>query len=121
PQVYGSNQIELAWTVVPILIVFVLILATARTIYDVQGAIPPAEAINATVIGHQWWWEIRYPKLGIVTANELHVPGSESSNRKPTFLKLESADVAHSFWAPDRAGRTDVMQKSENSIELERT
>src|SRR5438132_5716831 len=119
PQVYGSNQIELAWTVVPILIVFVLILATARTIYDVQGAIPPAEAINATVVGHQWWWEIRYPKLGIVTANELHVPVSESSNRKPTFLKRESADVAHSFWVPELAGKTDVIPNRENVMWIE--
>src|SRR5262249_23228327 len=41
PQVYGSNQLEFAWTVIPIVTVFVLFLATARTIYDVQGAIPP--------------------------------------------------------------------------------
>ncbi|HEY6365171.1 MAG TPA: cytochrome c oxidase subunit II transmembrane domain-containing protein, partial [Candidatus Binatia bacterium] len=84
PQIYGSNQIELAWTVIPIVIVFVLFLATARTIYDVQGAIPPADALNVTVVGHQWWWEIRYPELGIVTANEMHVPVSESSKRRPT-------------------------------------
>src|SRR4029077_1829809 len=69
PQVYGSNQIELAWTVIPIVIVFVLFLATARTIFDVQGAVPPADALNVTVVGHQWWWEIRYPELGIITAN----------------------------------------------------
>jgi len=121
PQVYGSNQIELAWTVIPILIVFVLILATARTIYDVQGAIPPADALNATVVGHQWWWEIRYPKLGIVTANELHVPVSETSKRRPTFLKLESADVAHSFWVPQLAGKTDVIPNRRNLMWIEPT
>jgi cytochrome c oxidase subunit 2 len=121
PQVYGSNQIELAWTVIPILIVFVLILATARTIYDVQGAIPPADALNATVVGHQWWWEIRYPKVGIVTANELHVPVSETSKRRPTFLKLESADVAHSFWVPQLAGKTDVIPNRENVMWIEPT
>ena len=121
PQVYGSNQIELAWTVVPILIVFVLILATARAIYDVQGAIPPADAINVTVVGHQWWWKIHYPKLGIVTANELHVPVSESSKRQPTFLKLESADVAHSFWVPQLAGKTDLIPNRENRMWIEPT
>ena len=78
PQIYGSNQLEFAWTVIPIVTVFVLFLATARTIYDVQGAVPPADALNVTVIGHQWWWEIRYPELGIVTANEMHVPVSET-------------------------------------------
>jgi cytochrome c oxidase subunit 2 len=119
PQVYGSNQIELAWTVIPILIVFVLFLATARTIYDVQGAAPPAAALNVTVVGHQWWWEIRYPDLGIVTANELHVPISESSNRRPTFLKLESADVAHSFWVPQLAGKTDLIPNRINRMWME--
>ena len=84
PQVYGSNQIELAWTVIPIVVVFVLFLATARTIYDVQGAIPSANALNVTVVDHQWWWEIRYPELGIVTANELHVPVSDFGRRKPS-------------------------------------
>ncbi len=78
PQIYGSNQLEFAWTVIPIVTVFVLFLATARTIYDVQGALPPADALNVTVVGHQWWWEIRYPELGIVTANEMHVPVSEA-------------------------------------------
>src|SRR5436309_8171435 len=121
PQVYGSSQIELAWTVIPILIVFVLILVTARTIYDVQGAAPPADALNVTVIGHQWWWEIRYPKLGIVTANELHVPVSETSKRRPTFLKLESADVAHSFWVPQLAGKTDVIPNRQNLMWIEPT
>lgn len=121
PQVYGSNQIELAWTVIPILIVIVLILATTRTIYDVQSAVPPADALNATVVGHQWWWEIRYPKLGIVTANELHVPVSETSKRRPTFLKLESVDVAHSFWVPQLAGKTDLIPNRQNVMWIEPT
>src|SRR6476646_6258624 len=71
PQVYGSNQIEAAWTVIPILIVFVLIMVSARVIASVQNAKPPANALHATVIGHQWWWEFRYPSLGITTADEL--------------------------------------------------
>lgn len=122
PQVYGSNQIELAWTVIPILIVFVLILVTARTIAAVQNAARPATALDVTVVGHQWWWEIRYPALGIVTANELHVPVSDPSDptkRRPTFLKLESADVAHSFWIPQLAGKTDVIPNRENRMWIE--
>ena len=121
PQVYGSNQIELAWTVVPILIVFVLVLATTRTIYDVQGALPPPDTVNVTVVGHQWWWEIRYPDLGIMTANEVHVPVSESGKRRPTFLRLESADVAHSFWVPQLAGKTDVIPNRRNMMWIEPT
>jgi cytochrome c oxidase subunit 2 len=121
PQIYGSNQLEFAWTVIPIVTVFVLFLATARTIYDVQGAIPPADALNVTVVGHQWWWEIRYPDLDIVTANEMHVPVSELSKRRPTFLKLESADVAHSFWVPQLAGKTDLIPNRENRMWIEPT
>ena len=121
PQIYGSNQIELAWTVLPILIVFVLILVTSRTIADIQNRKPAADAVHATVIGHQWWWEIRYPELGIVTANELHVPASSDSNREPTFLKLESVDVAHSFWVPQLAGKTDLIPNRENQMWIEPT
>src|ERR1700756_5927908 len=91
-QVYGSTQIELAWTVIPILIVVVLFLATARVIHAIQDAPRPATAVDVTVIGHQFWWEFRYPALGIVTANELHVPVSDPVHATPTFLKLLSAD-----------------------------
>jgi len=121
PQVYGSNQIELAWTVLPILIVFVLILVTSRTIADIQDRKAPRGAIQATVIGHQWWWEIRYPELGIVTANELHVPLSDVTGSRPTFLKLQSADVAHSFWVPLLSGKTDLIPNRENMMWIEPT
>ncbi len=115
-QVYGSDQIELAWTVIPTLIVLALGLVTARTIYDVQGAVAPQGATRVTVIGHQWWWEIRYPALGIVTANELHVPASNEAGATPTFLDLESADVVHSFWVPQLAGKTDVIPNRRNQM-----
>jgi cytochrome c oxidase subunit II len=114
PQIYGSNQIELAWTVFPILIVFVLILVTARTISDVQNAAHPADSLKVTVIGHQWWWEIRYPDLGIVTANELHVPVSDPARPRRTILKLQSADVAHSYWVPQLGGKTDLIPNRDN-------
>jgi cytochrome c oxidase subunit 2 len=116
PQVYGSNPIEFAWTVVPILIVFVLILTTARTIYTIQAAPRPPNAINVRVIGHQWWWEVHYSDLGIVTANEIHVPVSDRENPTPTFLDLESADVAHSFWVPRLAGKTDLIPNRKNTM-----
>lgn len=116
PQVYGSNPIEFAWTTVPILIVFVLILVTARTIYVVQARPRPPGALRVLVIAHQWWWEFRYPELGIVTANELHVPLSNPQSPTPTFLDLESVDVAHSFWVPRLAGKTDVIPNRKNSM-----
>jgi cytochrome c oxidase subunit 2 len=116
PQIYGSNPIEFAWTTVPVLIVLVLILTTARTIYLVQAPRRPPGAISVHVIAHQWWWEFHYPELGIVTANELHVPVSDPKNPTPTFLDLESVDVAHSFWVPRLAGKTDVIPNKKNTM-----
>jgi cytochrome c oxidase subunit II len=116
PQIYGSNQVELAWTVVPVLIVVVLFLTTARVIFGVQDAQKPQAALDVTVIGHQFWWEFRYPKQGIVTANELHVPVSDPRQPSPTFLTLLSADVDHSFWVPQLAGKTDLIPNHPNSM-----
>lgn len=113
-QIFGSNQIELAWTVIPILIVVVLFLTTARMIFAIQDAPKPPSALNVTVVGHQFWWEYRYPKLGIVTANELHVPVSNDEAPRPSYLRLLSADVVHSFWVPQLAGKTDVIPNHPN-------
>jgi cytochrome c oxidase subunit II len=118
-QVYGSTQIELAWTVIPVLIVVVLFLATARVIHAVQDAPKPAGALDVTVIGHQFWWEFRYPKLGSVTANELHIPVSDPAHPTPTFLKLLSADTDHSFWVPELAGKTDLIPNRVNEMWLD--
>ena len=82
PQVYGSNQVELAWTVIPVLIVVALFMATARVIASVQKSARPDNAIEVMAIGHQFWWEYRYPDLGVVTANELHVPVSDPTTRR---------------------------------------
>ena len=116
PQVYGSNQIELAWTVIPVLIVLVLFLATARVIHSVQNPPRPAATLDVTAIGHQYWWEFRYPSLGIVTANELHIPVSDPASLSPTFLKLLSADTDHSFWVPMLAGKTDLIPNRINTM-----
>jgi cytochrome c oxidase subunit 2 len=115
PQVYGSNQIEAAWTVIPVLIVFVLIMVTARVVAEVQEAKVPPNALRASVIGHQWWWEMQYPSLGIVTANEFHMPLA-GPNRQETFVRLQSVDVAHSFWIPQLSGKTDVIPNRDNTI-----
>ena len=115
-QVYGSNQVELAWTVIPVLIVVALFMATARVIASVQKAARPDDAVEVVAIGHQFWWEYRYPALGVVTANELHVPVSDDSHPTPTFIKLLSADTDHSFWIPRLAGKTDLIPNHPNSM-----
>ena len=116
PQVYGSNQVELAWTIIPLLIVVALFMATARVIALVQTTSPPGNAIAITAIGHQFWWEYRYQDLGVVTANELHVPVSDAAHPTPTFIKLLSADTDHSFWVPRLAGKTDLIPNHPNSM-----
>jgi len=116
PQIYGSNQIELSWTVIPILIVVMLFLSTTRVILDTQASPKPASALDVTVIGHQFWWEYRYPKLGVVTANELHIPVSDPTKPTPTYLSMSSADMDHSFWVPRLAGKTDLIPNRVNTM-----
>jgi cytochrome c oxidase subunit 2 len=118
-QVYGSTQLELAWTVIPVLIVVVLFLAAARVVASIQNAARPSTAIEVTVIGHQFWWEYRYPSLKVVTANELHIPVSDPAHPTPTFLTLLSADTDHSFWVPRLAGKTDLIPNHPNSMWVE--
>jgi cytochrome c oxidase subunit 2 len=115
-QVYGSTQVELAWTVIPVLIVVVLFLATARVIAAIQDAEQPANALHVTVIGHQYWWEYRYPSFNVVTANELHIPVSDPAHPVPTVLTLLSADTDHSFWVPRLGGKTDLIPNHPNSM-----
>jgi cytochrome c oxidase subunit 2 len=116
PQVFGSVQIELAWTIIPILIIVVLFLGTARVLFSIQDAPKPETALDVIVVGHQFWWEFRYPRYNIVTANELHVPLSSTTQPRPTFMKLTSADVIHSFWVPQLAGKTDLLPNRVNEM-----
>lgn len=125
PQVYGSKPIEIAWTVAPVLIVVVLVLVTARTLWEVKpkpvAPRPGDDALFVTVIGRQWWWEFRYvsydgQSLHFATANELHVPASTADAARPIHLTLKSADVCHSFWVPRLAGKTDLIPGRTNRM-----
>jgi cytochrome c oxidase subunit II len=137
PQVYGSKPIEIAWTAAPALIVFVLVLVTARTLWEVNVPPPqPREGDNTlfvTVVGRQWWWEYQYDHyngkpiraLGpddretdhpVITANELHVPAGEDGVPRRVYLTLKSADVCHSFWVPRLGGKTDLIPGRVNSM-----
>ncbi len=116
PQVYGSTQIELAWTVIPVLIVFVLFLTTARILFAIQDQKMPPSALDVDVVGHQFWWEFHYPKYGFTTANELHVPLSTEQDPMITSLGLLSADVDHSFWVPALFGKTDLIPNHLNHM-----
>ncbi len=105
-QIYGSRPLELAWTVLPLLIVFLIFLIVLRSVADIRANhAPPQDGdLVVQVVGHQWWWEYRYPGQNVVTANELHVPVHQK-----VFLEMRSADVIHDFWAPRLAAKADII------------
>ena len=117
-QVYGSNPIELAWTVIPLMIVFVLFMVSARGIFELERTTPQEGALEVTVVGHRWWWEFDYGDLGVVTAGELHVP-FDDDGPSDLFLTLKSADVAHSFWVPQLGPKMDVIPDRVNHLWLQ--
>jgi len=82
----------------------------------IQKPSRPANAIEVVAVGHQYWWEFRYPGLKVVTANELHVPLSDPEHPTPTFITLTSADTDHSFWVPRLAGKTDLIPNRVNTM-----
>jgi cytochrome c oxidase subunit 2 len=103
-QVFGNRKLEIGWTVAPALLLAVLFALTVRTM---ARSDPPAPAANQqpdiAVIGHQWWWEVVYPKSGVVTANEIHMPVG-----KRMLVRLESADVIHDLWVPQLGRKMDA-------------
>ena len=91
--------------------------ATARTsCWATDSFSRPANAIEVIAVGHQYWWEFRYPGFKVVTANELHVPLSDPEHPTPTCLTLTSADTDHSFWVPRLAGKTDLIPNRVNTM-----
>jgi cytochrome c oxidase subunit 2 len=70
-----------------------------------------ADALQVEVWGHQWWWEFRYPQLGVVTANELYLPAGKTVN-----FTLQTRDVIHSFWTPGLAGKRDLITNKVNHL-----
>ncbi len=97
----------------PVLVGVVLMVLTVWTGRAVTEA-APEDNVRVEVIGHQWWWEIRYPDADVVTANELHVPAGEAVE-----VLLKSEDVIHSFWVPELAGKIDLVPGQTNSVILE--
>lgn len=100
-QTRGDLGLELAWTIAPAIIVVAIAIPTIQTVFSTQRG-DPENSLVVEVVGHQYWWEFRYPD-GIVTAGELHLPVGQ-----PIALRLQSADVIHSFWVPQLGGKRDV-------------
>ena len=115
-QVHGNLPLEIAWTVIPTILIMGLGIWSVITVFEIND--PPASAgdvLEVTVTGHQWWWEFEYPDAGggktITTANELRVPVDT-----PVRVYLESDDVIHSFWIPRLAGKVDVIPTHTNTL-----
>ncbi|NUP72545.1 MAG: cytochrome c oxidase subunit II [Gemmatimonadaceae bacterium] len=108
--VHGNTTLEILWTAIPALILAFIAVPTVRTIFRTQAA-ASADALQVEVIGHQWWWEFRYPQYKITTANELYLP----VGRKVNFT-LKSNDVLHSFWIPQLGGKRDLITNHPNYL-----
>jgi cytochrome c oxidase subunit 2 len=108
--VHGNTTLEVLWTAIPAVILVFIAVPTVRTIFRTQAKAKPG-ALQVEVIGHQWWWEFRYPELGIATANELYLPTDRTVN-----FALKTADVLHSFWIPALAGKRDLIANHTNYL-----
>lgn len=106
--VHGNTTLEIIWTVIPAVILVFIAVPTVRTIFRTQAKAVP-DALQVEVIGHQWWWEFRYPELGISTANELYLPIGRTVN-----FALKTQDVLHSFWIPQMGGKRDLISNRTN-------
>jgi cytochrome c oxidase subunit 2 len=109
-QVHGNTRLEVAWTIIPSIVLLIIAVPTIGTIFA-SDAVPPGATQYVKVIGHQWWWEFQYPDLGVVTANELHLPVNETVR-----FEMESKDVIHSFWFPRMGGKMDVVPTRKNHM-----
>lgn len=110
PQTHGNTKLEIAWTLIPAVILVFIAVPTVKTIFITQAQAAPG-SLNVDVTGHQWWWEFRYPEYGVTTANELYLPVGRTVN-----FRLRSADVLHSFWTPELGGKRDVVTNRTNYI-----
>jgi cytochrome c oxidase subunit 2 len=99
--------------VAPMVILLVVFGATVRALRLVPTSAPP-DALVIEVVGHQFWWEVRYPEQGVTVRDELHLPVG-----RPVNLQLTSADVIHSFWVPALAGKLDLLPDHPNTLVLE--
>jgi cytochrome c oxidase subunit 2 len=102
-QIHGHTGLEITWTLIPSIIVLFILVPTVKGIFTTQAKVSEESSLVVEVIGHQWWWEFRYPQLGVVTANELVIPINTVVD-----LQMHSADVIHSYWVPRVGGKRDV-------------
>ncbi len=108
-QIHGNTTIEIVWTLIPALILAAIAVPTVKGIFDTNHT--PPGALKIEVIGHQWWWEFRYPDAGVTTANEMYIPAGRTVE-----VLINSGDVVHSFWPPRFSGKRDVFPGRETRL-----
>jgi len=107
--------------VLPILIVFVLILVTSRTIADIQNRKAAPGAVHRDIVGHQWWWEIRYPELASSPPTSCTCRRAMSADDNLLFSNFNRPTVAHSFWYHSSPARRMSYRAVRNSMWFEPT
>ncbi|HEV8419829.1 MAG TPA: cytochrome c oxidase subunit II [Actinomycetota bacterium] len=100
---WAGRLVVVGGVVVPVIILAVLWVLTLSDMSALSQTGRTA-ALKVQVIGHQWWWEVRYPQQGFATANDIHVPVG-----RPVEVELTTDDVIHSFWVPQLTGKTDLV------------
>jgi cytochrome c oxidase subunit 2 len=103
-QIHGHTALEITWTIIPALILATMAIFTVPTIFKLAKVPKGPDVIHVDVAAKQWWWEYKYPKEGIYTANELHIPIG-----RPVVLTMTSDNVIHDFWVPELSGKKDVV------------
>ena len=98
----------------PVVVLAVLFAFVIRVMPAVSAPAPGSTRLTVEVIGHQWYWEVRYPGTTAVTANEIHLPVGT-----PVRIVARTADVIHSFWVPRLNRKIDMIPGRTNSIELD--
>lgn len=120
-QIHGQTTLEIAWTILPALILAGIAVGTVMTIINLNREEP--NSIKVQVAGQQWWWEYRYDLNGdgnfagpedITTATELVIPAG-----KPVQVTTTSNDVIHSFWIPGLNGKKDAVPGLYNPLKLQ--
>jgi cytochrome c oxidase subunit 2 len=112
-QVFGSQKLEILWTVVPLMIASGLFVVTVRAMVSIDAPQDSDRPPDLVITGHQWWWEARYPN-GVVVPWDIHIPASRRLR-----ARIESADVIHDFWVPDLARKMDAVPGRWSYIWLE--
>jgi cytochrome c oxidase subunit II len=108
---FGPGFVVIAGILIPTLILVVMLILDIRVHHRISH---DREDFQVQVIGHGWWFEVRYPDHGIVDANEIHIP-VESIVR----FELSSGHMIHSFWVPRLGGKRDQLPDHPNQLRLE--